>query len=389
MRDFKIVCACCLVVVCGFDAQAIFGAELPRFVIESERSIYSVDDQTSAPHNQVHFPYLYEAEDGTWFMCHHEGPHYAGMKVFGLSWDDENAKYLTDDRPQTVMSLDRGVTWRPWPGMPHRERDLRLQITELRDGSLMSYLSYMDDFHSNRATLVFIYSEDGGATWRSEEAEVAGLPLTQGRSGVLWGSVLEITADHLLVPYYGEQFVDPQTDKARFLTGILQSKDRGKSWQHLAVIATADTPGEEGPNESAIIRLGGQALYAVFRVGDKPGSTMHESRSEDLGRTWSKPKPLPGGEEGVSPQLIEMGERLVLVFGRRVSGDRALIAWMSSDGGKSWARDFRIFEGTGKVYANLQKLSEDRLRVVYDASPVEHDDGRVTNNIVRTVLRLE
>ena len=385
---------CICVVLSSRGSTAVLAADDrhdgSRFVLESQRSIYSVDDQTPPPHNQVHFPYLHEAEDGTWYMAHHEGPHHGGTRVFGLTWDDELAKYLTDDRPQTVMSNDQGATWRPWPGMPHRERDMRLAITTRADGTLMSYLSYFDEAAEGSAILCLLHSHDDGATWTRQDVPVTGLPLEGKRRGVLWGRIIEIAADHLLAPYYGEQSSGKDGGKPRYFTGILHSLDGGATWKHLAVIAGGDTQGEEGPNESDIIHLGGQELYSVFRTGDKEGSVMHESRSFDLGATWSEPAAFPGGDEGVSPQLVKMGnDLLVVVFGRRVSGDRAIIARISADGGRTWRAPFRVFEGTGKVYANLQILPGNRLRVVYDASPFDQPDGTTTNDIVRAVLRIE
>jgi len=365
-------------------------AKAPQFVLEDVRSIYSVDDQTPPPHNQVHFPYLYEAQDGAWYMAHHEGPHHAGTKVFGLTWNDDLAQFLTDDRPQTVTSTDQGRTWRPWAGMPHRERDMRLAFTRLSDGSLMSYLSYFDQTSEVSAILSLLYSHDDGATWTRQDVPVTGLQIPTGKHGVLWGRILEISPESLIAPYYGQQQAENQIGEGRLFTGVIESSDRGKTWRHLAVIADADTPGEEGPNESDIVHLGGKELYAVFRTGDQERSIMYESRSQDLGATWSKPVPFPGGEEGVSPQLIRLNDDiLVIIFGRRVSGDRAIIARTSEDGGRSWHPPFRIYEGTSKVYAHPQILPGNRVRVVYDASPVDHDDGRITNDIVRAVLRIE
>ena len=371
-----------------FLSTKVFAAG-PRVVLERQQAIYSVDDQTPPPHNEVHFPYLHESGDGTWYMAHHEGPHHAGTKVFGLTWEDELARFLTDDRPQTVMSTDQGQTWRPWPGMPHRVRDLRLAITTLRDGTLVSHLSYLDDIKTGTATLCLLYSDDDGATWTRRDVPVRGLPLVEGQGGSIWGRLIEVTATHSLLPYYGQQNALDDSN-TRYFTGLLESHDGRRTWQHLAVIAGADTPGEEGPNEADIVHLGDDELYAIFRTGDKEGSTMYESRSLDLGKSWTQPTPYPGGEEGVSPQLRLLDDqRLVLVFGRRVLGDRAIVARASADRGHTWCEPMRVYEGDGKVYANLQVVAERRLRVAYDASPVEHDDGRVTNNIMRAVLRIE
>jgi hypothetical protein len=363
------------------------------------RVIYTVDDRTSAPHNQVHFPQLYEAEDGVWYMVLREGPHYSGARVFGIEWDDPRAVYLTDDRPQTVRSDDRGRTWKGWSGMPFRSRDLRFFVTRLSDGTLISYPGRFGEIVANpdgtsaNSTVDIMRSVDEGATWTKESPTVTGLPdFRTGASACMWGSIIEVptdTSSRQLVTYYGSEGGEGPGRAVRYKMGILESTDGGRSWQALSLVAGSDTAGEEGPNEADLVDLGGDELLTVFRTGDKPGSVMLQSRSLDGGRTWDPPKAVPGGEEGVSPQLDMLGNGLTLLcYGTRVEKNRSLWARVSADGGRQWEEPFRIFKGIGKVYANVQLLDDDTFRVVYDESPAERPDGTIYNAIVRVVIRV-
>ena len=390
---FQLKCMCTLLAFTHLLATGLANPHLESgLMIESRQAIYSVDDQTPPPHNELHFPYLYEAADGTWYMTHREGPHYRAAKMFGVAWHDPKANYLTDDRVQTVMSTDRGKTWRPWPGLPHRERDLRLSVTRLSDGSLISYIFRFHNLSEDgSATTPILRSHDDGRTWTRKDARVTHLPFLAGSGGGLWGSIVEVAQNNETTRLLATCYADSSTSedgKPRYGLGLLESSDQGASWQHVATIAGPDLPGEEGPTEADLVHLGRGELYTVFRTGDKEGSVMHQARSKDWGRTWTTPKQFPGGEEGVSPQLVQLSDnRLVICYGRRVDGDRALLAAVSTDGGRHWKQPLRIYEGSGKVYADPQVLEPDRFRVVYDESPVEQEDGSTTNQIVRVVLR--
>ena len=377
--------------------QGVHAATLQ--VIE-RRVLYSVDDRTSAPHNQLHFPQVYEAENGIWYMVHREGPHYAGARVFGIEWDDPRAIYLTDDRPQTVRSTDQGRTWMGWPGMPYRSRDLRFFVTKLSDGSLISYpgrfgkIVATGDGSTATSSADIMRSFDDGKTWLRESPPVTGLlNFKTGAVACMWGKIIEVptsSSSRLLVSYYGNNGGEEASDEVRYKMGILESTDAGETWHALSLVADYDTPGEEGPNEADLVDLGGGELLTVFRTGDKPGSQMFQSRSMDGGNSWDELVPVPGGEEGVSPQLEKMANGLTLLcYGTRVEGNRSLWARVSADKGRHWEEPFRIFKGEGKVYANVQLLDDNTFRVVYDESPAEREDGSIYNAIVRVVVRVD
>ena len=66
---------------------------------------------------QLHFPFLHEAQDGTWCMTYREGPH--GSK---------------QETVCCIMSPNRGMSWQPWPRL-QPEPKLRLFRRRLSDGT--------------------------------------------------------------------------------------------------------------------------------------------------------------------------------------------------------------------------------------------------------------
>jgi hypothetical protein len=101
----------------------------------------------------------------------------------------------------------------------------------------------------------------------------------------------------------------------------------GVSWAVDALIAdvTCNIPGNEGPGESAILRLRDGRIMCVFRVGS--AFPFGQSWSSDEGRTWSKPVAMPG-VFSVQPSLASLGENTVALSG----GRPGLYLWLNEDG---------------------------------------------------------
>lgn len=94
-----------------------------------------------------------------------------------------------------------------------------------------------------------------------------------------------------------------------------RSDDNGLTWQFQSMIANAsDFPeSEEGPNESALVRLAdGHTLLAIMRMdgGDGPPdrkhTVMYQSFSQDDGKTWTHAKPMPQNITSVRPKVLMM-----------------------------------------------------------------------------------
>jgi hypothetical protein len=351
--------------------------------VESRRPIFSNDGRTYPPHNELHFPFLHEAPDGTWYMTHREGPHGGGIRTFGIDWDDPRANLTADDRVQTVMSTDRGRTWLPWPGLKADSRNLRLFRTRLEDGTWISHRYRVDDLAPDggktRGRVIILRSSDDGASWTRRTADVTGLPY--GSRVGIWGHIVAPESGRLLATVYG-----PQAGQ-RYGLGLLESGDQGATWRFIAELAGPDTPGNEGPNEADLVHLGGGELLVVFRTGTREPSELHEVRSQDGGKTWTKPRSL-GVAAAVSPQLLRLDSGvLVNTYGTR-AGERRVWARVSYDGGRRWQQPLLLYDGPGSGYTDVQSLGEDRFHVVFDQSPFGGSTKAVEQNaIIRIVLR--
>jgi len=95
--------------------------------------------------------------------------------------------------------------------------------------------------------------------------------------------VLELeSSDHLLAVGY-----DRVEGYEKRVVMLFESTDGGRTWIYQTiVVALDDTP--EGANETALIQLDNGDLYVICRTG----ALMHQARSSDLGKTWSKPEPI-------------------------------------------------------------------------------------------------
>jgi len=112
-------------------------------------------------------------------------------------------------------------------------------------------------------------------------------PVTQDNvmmGGAVLSSVVELDSpNHLVAPGYS-------TRVREFEKGVVlmfESRDGGRTWDEGPIImAPKDTP--EGANETSMVRLENGELYVISRTG----SLMLQSRSKDLGQTWTEPEPI-------------------------------------------------------------------------------------------------
>ena len=287
---------------------------------------------------QLHFPFLHEAADGMWYMTYREGPHGAPG----------------GDRVQCRQSNDRGVTWQPWPGLT-AEPLLRLFRARLRDGTLISHRYQLDAGEGSERRAYILRSRDEGRTWSRQPAPVGGLPFDPKRFLGLWGRVVEMLDGHLLCTLHGYR-----PNEGKYSLGVVESTDGGHNWRYLSSMCDDGTLGREGPDEADLVLLKPGKLLSVFRTG----SNLFQVTSTDGGRTWSDPGDL--GTYGVSPQLLLLHNGvLILAYGTRNVCVRA--SWDGT--GETWSEPLVVYRGPGSGYTDLQALSADHFRLVYDESP--------------------
>ena len=315
---------------------------------------------------QLHFPFLYESGDGTWYMTYREGPH----GPFG------------GDRVHCALSRDRGLTWEAYPGLRAGTMKLRLFYRRLSDGTLLAnrYTSILDAHR--RLYIEMLRSGDDGCVWLEEKAPLIDLPaeiLGSDREDFdstpnFWGRCVELDPGHLVQGFYAKHVnASRQAGAKKYVAGVLVSDDMGRSWRFLSYICTDTSLGNEGPNEMDLEILPNGDILSVFRTGGQ----IHMSRSTDRGMTWSKSEDT--GVIGVSPQLMLLeNEVLVMAYGTRDVYVRA-----SLDGsGTVWTEPLLLYKGPGTGYTHMQALGSDSFRVVFDESPFADKLGS-GGNIVR------
>ena len=303
---------------------------------------------------QLHFPFLHEAKNGAWYMTYREGRHTSkGETVY------------------CIMSSDHGKSWKTWSGLK-AEPQLRFFRLQLRGGTLLSHRYTMEETRPGEGTLFLLRSHDDGATWTKHAARATGLPFDHPPSlhePVLWGHIVQMPDDRLLCGIYGIR-------SRKQMAGVIESTDNGSTWQYLAHLYDDFSPNSGNANEIDLVRLASGDLIAVMRNDSGP---MRQVRSHDGGKNWTSPSDLD--TFGVSPQLLLL-ENGVLVC---TYGTRDVYAMASWDGtGREWSKPMLVYKGQGSGYTDLQTLSADTFRMVFDQSPFHN--RKPGGKIVRVVV---
>jgi hypothetical protein len=171
-------------------------------------------------------------------------------------------------------------------------------------------------------------SQDGGRSWGEPH-----FPDTSPYGGGygMRGAVL-LPGGALLLP-----LSDMPHYRAVF---VMRSDDEGQHWG--PPVLAAATPGSEF-EEPALLRLASGRLLMLLR--DNGTRRLHRVFSEDDGRSWTPPTPLP--IEGYPSHLLSLPDgRILCTYGWR-QPDFGIRAVLSGDGGESWniAQTIRIRGG--------------------------------------------
>ncbi|MBZ0299647.1 MAG: glycoside hydrolase, partial [Anaerolineae bacterium] len=134
--------------------------------------------------------------------------------------------------------------------------------------------------------LIYKQSRDGGQTW-SEPINLTQTPLStsikpdiwQGKSGriyVNWDEDTQATV--------GQK----QTYDVRFA----YSEDEGKTWSS-QIILDGGNFNDRGPIQLAMTELFDGSLMAVWRYSGLSDESIYYQTSDDIGKTWTEPEPIP------------------------------------------------------------------------------------------------
>lgn len=287
----------------------------------------------------------------------------------------------------SVRSGDWGKTWsRPVPFLDTPLADRHAYVLQLRGGPALAF--FWVQASPMGVPGIFNYvarSHDGGRTWEDPVRFRSGKPAMpeEPQAGIRGSSSLTVPPVELPDGTIAMPIHCARSDRRPPAeAGVLRSTDGGRTWSDYSTIA-CDPERRISYLEPAIARLASGKWLAVMRthIGPAPdviephtyGPTMF-CESEDEGRTWSRPQPMPLDFKGkfVSAPFILQTRTGVIVFAVNVG------AALSRDEGRSW------FVQNGKMplgyYPNLVEIAPDTLatlacgmegRVVSLAAPVQ------------------
>ena len=327
--------------------------------------------------------------------------------------------WYIDEKPVGFFTSDAGKTWRqvPWPGNSQC-------IAGLSDGSILAF-----DYQATDRI-------DGGAfhysSWRigpgcvrmegpfhtpvriPDAADGTGDDLKRFLGLLMWKSIVEMPDGRLLATLYGyfkgdnvpfrsstlSAYIESAEKAGRlseikatsadtvegfnkYRTVVIESQDRGASWDYLSTVAYEPFmgygDGTEGPCEPSMVLLRNGDLLCVMRMG-YTHDPMIICRSRNGGRSWSKPASTAAF--GVCPTLIVLQDgNLACSYGvkGRDGGRREMRLMFSADarGGK-WPIDLVVYAGAGGTYPSVCEVAPGELLYAFDANgfPDPRDGGK-------------
>ncbi len=277
---------------------------------------------------ELHFPFLYEKNDKEWYMTYREGPH-------GVPGGDF---------VKCVKSFNQGETWQPWEGLGAEPR-LRWFRTILKDGSMISHRYRLkkgvNDYYG-----YILRSNNKGKNWIKSRCDVYGISIDDDYA-YMWGNIVEDNEENLYVIAYG-------TCEDKYINMIMTSHDKGQSWNPFCHLGIENSSFTEGPCEGSLVFLDDGRILAVYRTG---GPLIY-SLSDHTKKHFIH---FVLDNHGVSPQLLKMGDMVICTYGIRDIKMR----YFHND---RFSEVIDVYTGSGSGYTDIQQLSNNRFRIVFDQS---------------------
>lgn len=115
----------------------------------------------------------------------------------------------------------------------------------------------------------------------------------------------------------------------------------------------------------------------LFDGGEEKLFTVFQSVSDDGGKTWSEPEMLLDETGGAPPHLILLSSGLVVsTYGRRKQ-PYGIMAMISSDGGVTWKKDFRLYKNTASDDIGYPSTIELEDGILLTAFYATDEDGKL------------
>ncbi len=289
----------------------------------------------------------------------------------GQSWTSPRVVNDTpmDDRDAGVVSLGGDkllLSWfstdnRQTSGKTYMARDNKEQVARWQQG-----FARMNDALAARYVGAWVRtSDDGGETWDAPRRVMLTAP---------HGPILLQTG---VVLFLGKPFSTMENFvRGEGIITSMRSSNGGVHWELSGSVPLLGGTVAAQYHEAHVVELPEGHLVGLIRFQDAaghatadigaPNFSLLQTRSEDRGRTWSKPIALKF--HGAPPHLLyHSAGAIVGVYGCRQApfGQRAMV---SSDGGETWQYDYILRDDgvdTDLGYPSSVELGDGSLFSVY------------------------
>jgi BNR repeat-like domain len=272
-------------------------------------------------------------------------------------------------RAHIMRSEDGGLTWgKPAVLIDTPGDDRAPAAVQLSDGTLVCSF-----FVWPPKMVGIIRSRDDGKTWEQEPRYL--------RNPFRWtggdGPPIELPDRSVLMATYAGS--GPEDGKMQ--QGIFRSMDQGATWHHLA---TLDAP--FNLDEPHIAALPDGRLMTICR---REGAVAW---SDDQGKTWTAPLPLP--LKIYDPWLLPLKDgTLLCVHGSYTEGRKGVRAILSPDGGKTWhaaGPDFGFaIDPSVYGYSRGVELDDGSIYLVYMANGGHKPEHMKSQRIIAIRIRVK
>ncbi|QDS95325.1 Carbohydrate acetyl esterase/feruloyl esterase precursor [Roseimaritima multifibrata] len=223
-----------------------------------------------------------------------------------------------------IESLEPVLTLAPSEGNP---RNSEGDLIQLADGRVLHVYSRFESDASDHgsATLVSRYSDDGGATWSTEDELVVA---NEGGMNVMSVSLLRLADDRIALFYLVKNSLTDCRPVVRF------SSDEAKTWTEPVQMIPDAEVGYYVLNNDRVIQLSAGRLVAPVALHHRPGQEKPDwlgqvtcYTSDDAGATWQRSDTFQKASDAEGNRVAAQEPGVVE---RR---DGSLLMWVRTDAG--------------------------------------------------------